>query len=272
MGLYGGRPASELTLTDAIMTGFRMALQLNFVIPILVIGVVINAVVYAAFVPLITSIALGNTNDVSALGGSFVAGILGAIIAGVIGGIILNLYGQMWATMASVGEAPSIQAAFARVGQRWVAILGAGIVVAVASLGLFIVGGLISAALGAIVGALGLLGFIAAIVAAIYVGARLSLSGWMAADGAAAMDAVRGSWEVSSSRVLLILGWGLVAGIVFSIVGAVLGSILGIIPLIGQPIATTIGTAFGYGSGVTIFRKVTSHPASPSMAPAAPVA
>jgi hypothetical protein len=190
MALYGGRPASDLTLTDAIMTGFRMATQLNFVLPILVIGVVVNAIVYAAFVPLLVDlIAGGDSADV--FGGAVVAGFLGAIVAGVLGGIILNLYGQVWATMASVGEAPPIQAAFARVAVRWVSILGAGLIVAAASLGLFIVGGIIAAAVGSTVGALGFLMFLAVIAAAIYVGARLSLSGWMAADGAGAMDAVR---------------------------------------------------------------------------------
>lgn len=264
MALYGGRPASELTLTDAIMTGFRMALQPNFVLPILVIGVVVNAIVYAAFVPLLVGLVAGG-DSADMLGGAVVASIVGAIVAGVLGGIILNLYGQVWATMASVGEAPTIQAAFARVAERWVAILGAGIVVALASLGLFVAGGIVSAAVGATVGPLGFLVFLAVIALAIYVGARLSLSGWLAADGAAAMDAVRGSWEVSASKVLLILGWGIVAGIVFGIVGGILGAVLGVIPLIGQPIATTIGTAFGYGSGVTIFRKVTARAPMPAM-------
>ena len=135
MGLYGGRPARELTLTDAIMTGFRMAMQPNFVIPILVIGVIVNAIVYAAFVPLIVKLVIGDTDGTGVFnGGLFLSGLVGAVIAGAIGGIVVNLYGQAWATMASVGEPPTMQAAFARVAERWVAILGAGIVVAVVGL------------------------------------------------------------------------------------------------------------------------------------------
>lgn len=253
MGLYGGRPHAQLTVTDAIMTGFRMAMQPNFVIPILVIGVIVNAIVYAAFVPLIVGLVVGDTDATGILnGGLILSSLLGALIAGVIGGIVVNLYGQVWATMASVGEPPTMQAAFARVAERWVAILGAGIVVAVAGLGIFIIGAILAAALGAV----GILLLLVAVVVAIFVGARLSLAGWLAADGSAAMDAVRGSWEMSASKVLLIIGWGLAAGIVFGIVGGILGAILGLIPLIGQPIAATIGAAFGYGSGVTIYRRV----------------
>jgi hypothetical protein len=266
MGLYGGRPARELTLTDAIMTGFRMAMQPNFVIPIMVIGVIVNAIVYAALVPLVTGLIVGDEDASGILSGGLVlSGIVGAVVAGAIGGIVVNLYGQVWATMASVGEPPTMQAAFARVAERWVAILGAGIVVAVVGLGIFVAGGILAAALGTV----GILLLLVAVVLAIYVGARLSLAGWLAADGMAAMDAVRSSWEISASRVLLIIGWGLAAGIVFGIVGGILGAILGLIPLIGQPIATTIGVAFGYGSGVTIYRKVT---ATPEAATAAPVA
>jgi hypothetical protein len=263
MGLYGGRPARELTLTDAIMTGFRMAMQPNFVIPIIIIGVVVNVIVYAAFVPLLVGLVVGSDSSSEVLGGAVVAGIMGALVAGLIGGVLLNLYGQVWATMASAGAAPTIQEAFARVALRWVAILGAGIVVAAVGLGFFIVGGLMVVALGAV----GFLLFLVAIVAAIYVGARLSLAGWLAADGAAAMDAVRASWEISASKVLLIVGWGLAAGIVFGIVGAVIGAVLGIIPVVGTALATAIGSAFGFGSGVTIYRKVTAAPEAAAPAP-----
>ncbi|TAJ99671.1 MAG: hypothetical protein EPO36_11480 [Chloroflexota bacterium] len=268
MALYGGRPARDLTLTDAIMTGFRMAIQPNFVIPILVIGAVVNVIVYAAFVPLLVGLVIDTDSSTDVIGGAMVTGIVGALVAGLIGGVLLNLYGQVWAAMASVGTAPTIQEAFARVAQRWVAILGAGIIVAAVGLGFFIVGGVLVAALGGV----GFILFLVAIVASIYVGARLSLSGWLAVDGAAAMDAVRASWEITASKVLMIIGWGIAAGIVFGIVGAVIGAILGIIPVIGTALATAIGSAFGYGSGVTIYRKVTADPAPAAAPAAAPVA
>ncbi|OGO53454.1 MAG: hypothetical protein A2V84_08445 [Chloroflexi bacterium RBG_16_70_13] len=265
MALYGGRPARELTLNDAIMTGFRMSIQVNFIVPILVIGVIINAIVYAAFVPLLVNLVVGDSSGSEVIGGEVIAGIVGALVAGLIGGVLLNLYGQVWATMASVGTAPTIQEAFARVALRWVAILGAGIIVAGVGLGFFIVGGILVALLGGI----GFVLFLVAIVASIYIGARLSLAGWLAADGAAAMDAVRKSWEITASKVLMIIGWSIAAGIVFGIVGAILGTVLGIIPLVGTPLATAIGTAFGFGSGVTIYRKVTAEVSA--AAPGAPV-
>jgi hypothetical protein len=254
MALYGGRPPAQLTLTDAIMTGFRTAIQPNFVIPILVIGVVVNLVVMAAFVPLLAPIIGGGSTSAALIGGAFISGIVGALVASTIGGILLNLYGQVWATMASVGDAPTMQVAFARVNERWMSILGAGLISAGATLGIMLVGGLLSAVLGA----LGILLFLVTIVVVIYVGARLSLAGWLAADGAGAMDAVRGSWELSGSKLLLIVGWVLAYGIVFAIVGGTLGAILGFIPLIGSALATTVGSAFGFGAGVTLYRKVKS--------------
>ncbi len=253
MALYQGKTPDQLTLTDAIMTGFRMVMQPNFIIPIVVIGVVINLVVIAAIVPILLSVSNFNTTgDGALLGGAVLGSLVGGILAGIVGGILLNLYGQVWATMASVGEAPTMQAAFARVGERWMSILGAGIIVALVSLAIFLVGGIGAAALGPV----GFLIFIAAVVVAIYVGARLSLAGWMAADGAAAMDAIRMSWETTASKILLVLGWSIAYGIVFAVVGGILGAILGLIPLIGGALATAITSAFGFGGGVTLYRKV----------------
>ena len=252
MALFGGKTPAQLTLSDAIMTGFRMVTQVNFVVPILIIGVVINAIVYAAFVPFLVGIVAPSSVDNAAIGGSIVAALVGGLIGAIIGGLLLNLYGQVWATMASVGEAPTMQAAFARVGERWMSILGAGLIAGVISLAIILVGGIVAAALGAI----GILVFIVVAVVAIYIGARLSQAGWLAADGSAAMVAVQTSWAMTESKLLLIVGWGLGYGIVFAIVGAVIGAILGIIPLVGPALAGTAQVAFGYGAGVTLYRKV----------------
>ena len=92
---------------------------------------------------------------------------------------------------------------------------------------------------------------------AIYIGARLSMSGWLAADGAAAVDAVQtSSWAMTEGKLLLIIGWGFAFAFVFGIVGAVVGAILGIVPLIGPALAQTIISAFGFGAGVSLYRKV----------------
>ena len=249
MALFGGKTPAQLTLTDAIMTGFRMVTQVNFIVPILVLGIIVNAIVIAAILPIVIAIAIPTSGSTSAvLGGAIIAGIFGAVIGGIIGGLLLNLYGQVWATMASVGDAPTVQAAFARVGVRWVSILGAGLIAGFVTVGIIIVGGIIGAALGGI----GILVLVAAVVVGIYVGARLSMAGWLAADGAAAMDAVQTSWAMTEGRLLMIIGWGIVYGIVFGIVG----EIIKILPVVGGVLAATATVAFGYGAGVTLYRKV----------------
>lgn len=253
MALFGGKTPAQLTLSDAITIGFRTVLQPNFIIPIIVIGAIVNLIVIAAIVPIVVSLVLGSASgDATVIGGAIVASIVGAVIAGIVGGLILNLYGQVWATMASVGEAPTINATFTRIGERWIGILGAGLITGAITLGIMIVAGLLAAALGAV----GALILIVAVVAAIYIGARLSMSGWLAADGAAAMDAVRGSWDLTQGKLLLIVGWGLAFAVVFGIVGAVVGAILGIVPIIGPALSQAIISAFGFGAGVSLYRKV----------------
>lgn len=252
MAIFGGKPPAQLTLTEAIVIGFRMVLQPNFVIPILVIGLVVNLVVIVAFVPLIANLVLGGSEPSGVLGGAMVLSVVGGVITGIIGGLILNLYGQVWATMASVGDAPTMQAAFARVGTRWMSILGAGLIAGAVSISLMIVGGIVAAVLGP----LGVVILLAAAVAAIYLGARLSLSGWLAADGAPAMEAVRASWAMTQGRLLLIVGWGIGFAIVFGIVGSIVSAVLGWVPVIGPAISTTVVSAFGFGAGVCLYRKV----------------
>lgn len=252
MALFGGKSPDQLTLTEAITVGFKMVLQPNFVIPILVIGVVVNAIIIAAIVPIIIGIMIPSTTESALIGGAIVAGIVGAIFAGIIGGLLLNLYGQVWATMASVGEAPTMQAAFGRVGERWMSILGAGVVAGLATAGILILGGIV----GAILGEVGVLVILVAAVIAVYVGARLSMAGWLAADGSAAMEALRGSWDMTQGRLLLIVGWGFAFALVFGIVGSLLGIVLGIIPFIGPALTQTATSAFGFGAGISLYRKV----------------
>lgn len=252
MAIFGGKSAHELTLSDAITTGFKMVLQPNFVIPILVIGVLVNVVVIAAIVPVVIGFMLPSSGGSPAAGGAIVSGLAAALIAGIVGGLLLNLYGQVWATMASVGDAPTMQAAFERVGERWMSILGAGVVSGVAVLAIMLVGGIV----GAILGPLGVVVILIAVVAAIYVSARLSLSGWLAADGRAAMDAIQTSWTMTQGRLLLIIGWLIAFAIVFGIVGTIIGFILNFIPLIGPALSQTITAAFGFGAGVSLYRKI----------------
>ena len=131
-------------------------------------------------------------------------------------------------------------------------ILGAGLITAALSLGILLVGGILAGILGPV----GFLLFIVAAVVVIFVGARLSMAGWLAAEGASAMDAVRGSWEMTASRLLLIIGWSFAYAIVFAVVGGLIGIVLNLIQLIGPALSATLSAAFGFGAGVTLFRKV----------------
>ncbi len=252
MALFAGKSPAQLTLTEAITIGFKMVTQVNFMIPILVIGAIINVIVIAAVVPIFVGILVPSSGD-SPLGGiAIVGGILGGVITAIVGGILLNLYGQVWATMASVGEPPTMQATFARLGERWMSILGASLIAGLATMAIILVGGIV----GALLGALGVLVILVAVVVGIYIGARLSLAGWLAADGAATMEAVQASWAMTQGRLLLIVGWGLAFAIVFGIVGAIIGAILGFIPLIGPALTQAIVSAFGFGAGVSLYRKI----------------
>ena len=250
MALYGGRSPRDLTLSDAIMTGFRMVMHTNFVIPILVIGALVNLVVIGSLVPLVTRLVPGDRSTL--LGGGVFAGFLGAIVAAVLGGLLLNLYGQVWATMASVGEAPSIQVAFARVAARWMSILGAGIISGLVTLGFAMVVTIAGLALAP----LGILLILISILPIAYLAARLSLSGWIAADGAAAIDAVKASWEMTRPRLLLIIGWSIAFGLVFAIAGAILGFVFNFVPVFGSALTQTAVSAFGFGAEVTLYRKI----------------
>ena len=107
MALFGGKTPAQLTLSDAIMTGFRMVTQVNFVVPILIIGIIVNAIVIVAVLPFIVGLIVHGIERRHARPSAapIVTSIVGALIGGIIGGLLLNLYGQVWATMASVGEA-----------------------------------------------------------------------------------------------------------------------------------------------------------------------
>lgn len=252
MGVHGGRTGAQLTISDALTTGYKFLLRPEFSIPILVIGVVVNLIAVSFIAPFVTKIAVGDAVLDMAIIGALIGSLLASLIVGTIGGIILNLYGMVWATMAVAGEPPTMQAAFARVGERWMNILGAGLITGGITLGAMIVIGLVSAALGGI----GVIVFIAGVVALIYVGIRLSMSGWLAADGAGAMDAVKGSWELTNRHLMTIVVWSIVVGVVVAVITAVAGAILGLIPVIGSALTQTLASAFGFGASVTIFRRV----------------
>lgn len=260
VALYGGRTGTQLTIMDALTTGYKFLLKPAFVIPILVIGVIVNAIVITALVPFLVGMVGGGDSvaDPTGMMGAMLGGVIGAIFAALIGGIILNLYGQIWAVMASTGEPPTMQAAFSQVGNRWVSVLGAGLIVGVigvgAMLAILVIGGLL--------GGLGALVWLVGGVVLVYFLLRLSMAGWLAAEGMSAMQAVNASFELTRGAILTIFGWSLVIGIAVAIISGVAGIVLNLIPLVGSALTQTIGAAFGFGASVTLFRRIKDRTAA----------
>jgi hypothetical protein len=256
-GPYGGRRGAQLTITDALTAGYKNLLNPDFAVPILVLGVVIQLVVLAIIAPVIVGLVLqGDLDPDNVAAGGMVAGLIAggvaAAVAGIVGGIILNLYGQVWALEASNGRPLKIAEAFAAVGKRWVNILGAGIIVGAIELAIFLVLGLQFAILGAV----GIFVFVAGLIVIIYIAIRLSMAGWLAADGAAPMAAVQGSWELTNRNLTTIIYWSVAIGVVVFLITTVAGIILGFIPLVGGAVTQTLGAAFGFGAGATLYHRI----------------
>lgn len=268
--LFNNRPAASLTLGDAITTGFTIVSKPTFIVPMLVIGVVVHAVVSILFRPVLDSVAPSSTGDLTGLNTSALAGaVFGSLAISIIGGVLLNLYGQIWAVAASSGPLPTVNDVIGLMQARWLAIIATGVVVGGISLVMLIVLVIVVIAAFAAAGALGLLVLLAGIVGAAWVGAKLSMAGWLAASGANVGDAINGSWRITQGNLLRIIGWGFAYGILFGIVAGILGAVLGLIPTIGPAIGQSIGSALGYGGGVTLFRRTQAAAAamgtSPSM-------
>ena len=268
--LHNNRPPSTFTLGDAISTGFGLVAKPSFIVPVLAIGIVVNFVVELAFRPFVNS----TINPSTGLGPQQISALMGpllvSLLLGIVGGILVNLYGQIWAVEATSGPLPQPDRVLSLAGGRWVGVIGTGIAVAVIMIvllfGMVILAGISAAALGN----LSILVFLAIAVVAIWISARLSMAGWLAADGLSISNSINGSWRITQGNVLRIVGWGLAYGIVFAIVGMILTAILAFVPTIGPAIAQSLSIAFGYGAGVTLYRR-TQAAASPPAQASAPV-
>jgi hypothetical protein len=253
--LFKNRLPSTLTLGDALSTGFGLVIRPTFIVPVLIIGVIVNSIVRALFGPLITDGVAPTGIQVAAQIQGMIGNLLvGAIIA-IIGGILVNLYGQVWAIEASSGPFPTVNKVVSLSTRRWVGIIGTGIVVAVITIALLVALVVLAGIAFAAVGNFGWLVVLIAFVGFAYITARLSMAGWLAADGASVQLSIVGSWQITQGSTLRIIGWGLAYGIVFAIVSGIAGAILGLVPVIGDGIAQSIGIALGYGGGVTLFRR-----------------
>lgn len=263
--LFNNRPAASLTLSDAITTGFTIVSKPTFIVPVLVIGLIVNAVVSLLLTPVINAVTPSASGDLSGINTrAFAGAVIGSLVFGIVGGVLLNLYGQIWAVSASSGPLPTVNDVVALIQQRWVGIIATGLVVGAITIVLLLVYLFVTVLSLAAVGALGLLIAVAGVVGVAWVGAKLSMAGWLAAEGANVGDAINGSWRITQNNLLRIIGWGFAYGILFGIVSSILGAVLGLIPVLGPAIAQSVGSALGYGGGVTLYRRTQAAAAAMS--------
>ena len=243
----------RLGFGDYLTMGVRSLFAINFSLPVIGLGLVAGYVV---------ELALGNTIDQLAAGGTDGVGtLLSAAGISIIASLVVGLYGLVYAVMASSSKtAPTVQQAFSKVGDRWVSILGAGIMsllltVGVLVLGLILVGGG-AAALGGGPGVGLLLIFVFAYV---YLQLRLGQAAWFAADGENALDALKVSWKRTEGHLWRIFGWSLGGAVIFGIIGAVLSLVVSFLPVgMSTGVSTGITLCLTYGSGVVLYRRITS--------------
>jgi hypothetical protein len=252
--LFGDRSPADLTLGDAISTGFRVLTMPSFIVPLLILGLVVNVVVTIVFGPLISEFSAGGRLTPAELAPQL-GGVVGGIGVALIGSILISLYGSIWAVAASSGPIPGSGAVTELMGRRWAGIIGTGIAVGVMLIGAFIGIGIVGGTVGVLVHGLSIIVFIVMFALLAWIALRLSLAVWLAADGASVSDSIRGSWAMTKGNLMRIFGWTLAYGIVFAIVTAVLGFVLNLIPYVGPAILQSLSLALGYGAGVTLYRR-----------------
>ena len=147
------------------------------------------------------------------------------------------------------------------IGQRGLSVFAAGLVVTLATMGIFLVGLLVfvGAAIAANAGGVttGLL--VLFIIVFTYLSMRLGQAGWFAADGMGAIDSIKTSWSRTQGHLLKIFFWSLGGAIVFALVGALVDLLTSSLPTgISSSIGTGVGAVFTYASGAVLYRRITA--------------
>ena len=243
----------RLGFGDYLTMGVRSLFAINFSVPVIGLGLVAGYVV---------ELALGDTIDQLAAGGTDGVGtLLSAAGISIIASLVVGLYGLVYAVMASGSKtAPTVQQAFSRVGDRWVSILGAGILSLLLTVGVLVVGlVLVGGGAAALGGGPGVGLLLIFVFAYMYLQLRLGQAAWFAADGENALDALKVSWKRTEGHLWRIFGWSLGGAVIFGIIGAVLGLVVAFLPSgMSTGISTGIGLCLTYGSGVVLYRRITS--------------
>jgi hypothetical protein len=181
----------------------------------------------------------------------------------IVTGIFIAVYGQIYGTLATSAKTgtPTIGEAFAHIGQRGLSVFAAGLLVTLATVGIFIVGlvvvigGAVAANAGGV--ATGL--FISFLVVFIYLSMRLGQAGWFAADGMGAIDSIKASWNRTQGHLLKILLWSIGGAVVFAAIGWLVGQLTSTLPdSIRSSIGTGVGLVFTYASGSVLYRRITA--------------
>ena len=270
-GLFGTVEPERLSLGTAIEVAFKSLGKPAFVVPLLVIAVVVNAVLEATLLPVLSdSLTVSPTGrptirDMNA----FLGALGGSLLVGIIGSTLAAVYGQVWAAAASVGPLPTVGQTLALVRRRWVGVLGAGLLVGLLMLALVVGGAVVLAVLSVFSDAIAFGVAVGMVIVFVWFIARLYMAPWLAADGGGVLESVQGSWRMTQGGLLRIVGWTIAYGLLFALLAGALGVVLGRVPYIGSGIGQGLSLALGYGAGVTLYRRTqaSAPPAARSSAP-----
>ena len=257
MSLLNGKKAKDLAFSDFVSSALRGLVMPAFSLPIILLGVAVGYATDLAIKPLLES-GFENVESI----GSVVGPIATATGISIVTGIFIAVYAQVYGILATAKEGtPSVGEALSVVGQRGLSVLGAGLIVGLLTVGLFIVGLLPVIGIAIAANAAGVTTGLTILfaVAVIYLSLRLGQAGWFAADGLSAVDAVKTSWSRTHGHLMKIFLWSLGGGIVFFLISSVIGLLTSSLPAsIGGSIGTGVGLVFTYASGAVLYRRITA--------------
>ena len=258
MSLLNGKKGKDLGFSDFVSSAVRGLFMPYFSLPIIVLGVAVGYATDLVLKPILVD-GFENAGELGAMAGPIAT----ASGISIITGIFIAVYGQIYGTLATNAKAgtPTIGEAFAVIGQRGLSVFAAGLLVTLATVGIFIVGlivvigGAIAANAGGVTAGL----FILFLVVFIYLSMRLGQAGWFAADGMGAIDAIKASWSRTQGHLMKIFFWSLGGGVVFTAVLAIVALLTISLPTaIGSSIGTGVGLVFTYASGAVLYRRITA--------------
>jgi hypothetical protein len=258
MSLLNGKKGKDLGFSDFVSSAVRGLFMPYFSLPIILLGVGVGYATDLVLKPLLVG-GFENAGQLGAAAGPIAT----ASGISIVTGIFIAVYGQVYgilATSAKTGT-PTIGETFAVIGQRGLSVFAAGLLVTLATVGIFIVGlvvvigGAFAANAGGVTTGL----FILFLVVFIYLSMRLGQAGWFAADGMGAIDSIKASWSRTQGHLLKILLWSIGGALVFAAVGALIGLLTSSLPSgIASSIGTGVDLVFTYASGSVLYRRITA--------------